>query len=105
MVNYYRALVRGGGGRRQQKAGFPTIETPTLMVWGEEDAALGIETTRGTDDFVSDLTLRYLPRVSDWVQQEQPEVVNAMMTAFREDEPVPYLTWEPKLVQAVKEQA
>ena len=105
MINYYRAALRGGGFRRQSALGFPVIETPTLMVWGEEDAALGIETTRGTDDYVANLTLRYLPRVSHWVQQEQPEVVNAMMRAFLENEPVPYLTWEPKLVQAVKEEA
>ncbi len=105
MINYYRAALRGGGFRRQSAQGFPVIETPTLMVWGEEDPALGLETTRGTDDYVADLTLRYLPRVSHWVQQEQPEVVNAMMSAFIRDEPVPYLTWEPRLVDAVKEEA
>ena len=41
MVNYYRALVRGGSLRRQIALGFPQIETPTLVVWGEQDAALG----------------------------------------------------------------
>jgi len=34
MINYYRALVRGGGARRQSQQGFPVISTPTLMVWG-----------------------------------------------------------------------
>jgi pimeloyl-ACP methyl ester carboxylesterase len=61
MINYYRALVRGGGGRRQQQQGFPVIRIPTLMVWGEEDVALTKETTYATGEFVSDLTLRYLP--------------------------------------------
>ena len=28
MINYYRALVRGGGARRQARLGFPVIETP-----------------------------------------------------------------------------
>jgi pimeloyl-ACP methyl ester carboxylesterase len=82
MIDYYRALVRGGGGRRQRALGYPTIETPTLMIWGMEDHALGIETTMGTERFVSDLTLRYLPGVSHWVQQEAPETVNAMLEAW-----------------------
>jgi hypothetical protein len=31
---------------------------------------------------VHDLTLRYLPGVSHWVQQDAPETVNAMVSAF-----------------------
>ena len=46
---------------------------------------------------VSDLTIRYLPQVSHWVQQEAPEVVNAMMRSFLLGEPVPYLRWEATL--------
>jgi pimeloyl-ACP methyl ester carboxylesterase len=89
MLNYYRALIRGGGGRRQEKLGFPVIETPTLMLWGEEDVALSKETTIGTEACVRDLTLRYLPGVSHWVQQEAPESVNAMLEAWLEGRPVP----------------
>jgi epoxide hydrolase 4 len=88
MLNYYRALLRGGA-RRQQRLGYPVIDTPTLMLWGEADVALGKETTYGTERFVSNLTLRYLPRVSHWVQQEAPEVVNAMLEAWLCDRPVP----------------
>jgi hypothetical protein len=33
--------------------------------------------------------LRYLPNVSHWVQQEAPETVNAMLTAFLRGERVP----------------
>jgi pimeloyl-ACP methyl ester carboxylesterase len=98
MINYYRALVRGGGARRQQQQGFATIRIPTLMVWGEDDVALTKETTYGTDKYVEDLTIRYLPRVSHWVQQDAPEAVNAMMRAFLAGEPVPELRWQPMLV-------
>jgi pimeloyl-ACP methyl ester carboxylesterase len=59
------------------------------MVWGEEDTALGKATTVGTDQYVRDLTLRYLPGVSHWVQQEAPERVNAMIEAWIKGEPVP----------------
>ncbi|MBX3706689.1 MAG: alpha/beta hydrolase [Pseudomonadales bacterium] len=97
MVNYYRALVRGGGAKRQRAAGFPVIETPTLMVWGEDDVALTKETTYGTDRYVRDLTIRYLPHVSHWVQQEAPEAVNAMIRAFLLGRPVPCVKWRMEL--------
>jgi pimeloyl-ACP methyl ester carboxylesterase len=89
MINYYRALVRGGGADRQRQLGYPMIDTPTLMIWGENDTALCKETTYGTDAHVRDLTLRYLPNVSHWVQQEAPEVVNAMLAAWLTGKPVP----------------
>jgi len=89
MLNYYRALVRGGGAARQRRLGYPIIDIPTLMIWGEEDVALRKETTYGTDAFVRDLTLRYLPGVSHWVQQEAPETVNAMLAAWLTGQPVP----------------
>jgi pimeloyl-ACP methyl ester carboxylesterase len=60
------------------------------MIWGEEDAALGKATTVGTERYVKNLTLRYLPGVSHWVQQEAPERVNAMIEAWLKDEPVPF---------------
>ena len=73
MINYYRAntdlLDRYPGAP-------PVIETPTLIVWGEEDTALGIELTRGYEPFVRDLTLQTLPNVSHWVQQEAAGEVN-----------------------------
>jgi len=89
MLNYYRAFIRGGGARRQLRLGPRTIETPTLMLWGEQDVALTRETTYGTDAFVSDLTLRYLPEASHWVQQDAPEAVNRMLRAWLRGEAVP----------------
>jgi len=89
MLNYYRAFIRGGGAARQRKLGTPVIDTPTLMLWGEEDVALTKQTTYGTDAYVSDLTLRYLPRVSHWVQQDDPDTVNRMLAAWLAGETVP----------------
>jgi len=87
MINYYRAALRGG--RASANEALPVIETPTLLVWGLEDVALSKETTDGTDDHVTDLTMRFLPGVSHWVQQEAPEVVNAMVLAWLDGKPVP----------------
>lgn len=98
MINYYRALLRGGGAKRQRALGMPKITTPTLMIWGEEDQALTKETTYGTQDYVDELIIRYLPRVSHWVQQEQPDAVNAMIEAFIKGQPVPEFRWVAELV-------
>lgn len=76
MINWYRAALRLQG----KLAGpWPHIRIPTLIVWGEEDAALGVELLNGTDAYVPDLTIRRLPKVSHWVQQEAPDKVNAIL--------------------------
>lgn len=80
MVNWYRAAARGGKGALGR--GKPVVDVPTLVVWGEEDAALGVELLDGTDRFVPDLTIRRLPGVSHWVQQEAPEAVNAILEGW-----------------------
>jgi pimeloyl-ACP methyl ester carboxylesterase len=78
MINYYRAAVRA----RLPERPWPVIQTPTLIVWGEEDAALGLETLEGTEGYVRDLTVRRLPGVSHWVQQEAPEAVNLILAEW-----------------------
>jgi pimeloyl-ACP methyl ester carboxylesterase len=89
MINYYRSAARGGGMARQVALGFPIIKIPTLMIWGEQDTALSRKTTIGTEDYVADLTLRYLPQASHWVQQDAPDEVNAILTAWLKNEVVP----------------
>ncbi|HEY6969665.1 MAG TPA: alpha/beta hydrolase [Candidatus Angelobacter sp.] len=88
MLNWYRAAFRRGASRPRRK-GFPMIHTRTLMIWGEEDTALDKSTTYDTHHYVSDLTLRYLPGVSHWVQQDATEAVNEMMVCFLTGKPVP----------------
>ncbi|MBI1212696.1 MAG: alpha/beta fold hydrolase [Alphaproteobacteria bacterium] len=87
MINYYRAAMRAGEAAMNPQPG--TVDTPTLMIWGEEDVALDKATTIGTDKYVKNLTMRYLPGVSHWVQQEAPEKVNAMIEAWLKDQAVP----------------
>jgi pimeloyl-ACP methyl ester carboxylesterase len=84
MLNYYRAFGLGGGMARQRTVGYPVIEVPVLMIWGEADTALSKETTYGTEAYVRDLKIHYLPNVSHWVQQEAPEAVNGLLVAFLE---------------------
>jgi pimeloyl-ACP methyl ester carboxylesterase len=83
-LNYYRALLRQGARRMFSGSGM-RVQAPTLMIWGERDFALGKELTYGTERFVSDLRIHYLPNCSHWVQQERPDEVNQFMLDFLGD--------------------
>ncbi|TVQ09916.1 MAG: alpha/beta hydrolase [Leptolyngbya sp. DLM2.Bin27] len=78
MLNYYRAIAQSDWWRQS----WGVLEVPTLLIWGEDDAALGKELSVGTEDYVSNLRLRYIPQCSHWVQQEKPHQVNALMAEF-----------------------
>jgi pimeloyl-ACP methyl ester carboxylesterase len=77
MINYYRNIFTSA---RPQD--WSLLDVPTLMIWGEEDTALGKELTYGTQEFVRDFQIRYIPNCSHWVQQEKPELVNQYMREF-----------------------
>jgi pimeloyl-ACP methyl ester carboxylesterase len=89
MLNWYRALIRGGGLRRFRAGKVPIIHVPTLFLWGDADTALSLRTTVGTEKYVSDLTFRVFPSVSHWIQQEAPEAVNTMIEAWLSGQKVP----------------
>ena len=82
MIDWYRALGRGGGLRRQGKLGWTKITVPTLLLWGEEDRFLAKYTTFGTERYVEELEVEYLPGVSHWVQQDAPEACAAALRRF-----------------------
>ncbi|MEM1392536.1 MAG: alpha/beta hydrolase [Cyanobacteria bacterium P01_A01_bin.80] len=78
MINYYRNIFSA----RMLNQNWSILEVPTLMIWGEEDTALGKELTYGTEAYVQDFQIKYIPNCSHWVQQEQPELVNQYMREF-----------------------
>ena len=79
-INYYRANARRGMGKL---AGTDTVVcAPTLVVWGEQDFALGKELNDRLARYVPDLTLHFIPDASHWVQQDRPDLVNEYMLAF-----------------------
>ena len=75
-VNWYRAALRHPARLANP---VPMIEVPTMMVWGEDDIALGKELTYGTAEFARDFAIHYLPNTSHWVQQEEPATVNQLL--------------------------
>jgi epoxide hydrolase 4 len=79
MINYYRAnfpVLQRGAGKHAK------LTTPTLMIWGEDDLALDIALTQGNEQHVADFTLRKLPGVSHWVQQDAPDRVNELIAEW-----------------------
>jgi len=77
-VNYYRAAFRDGLRPRA-----PRITAPTLLIWGEDDLALGKELTYGMESlFVGELRIEYLANTSHWVMEERPAEVNRLLLDF-----------------------
>ena len=65
------------------------ISAPTLLIWGEQDIALGIELTTGLELCVSNIQIKRIPDSGHWVQQEQPEKVNQYMLDFLQSIHIP----------------
>ncbi|WP_413199178.1 alpha/beta fold hydrolase [Nostoc piscinale] len=78
MLNYYRNVFS----HFLPNKNWGILNIPTLMIWGENDTALGKELTYGTDTYVSNLQIQYIPHCGHWVQQEQPQLVNRYMREF-----------------------
>jgi len=78
MLNYYRNIFQSLG----QGQSWEILKIRTLMIWGEQDTALGKELTYSTQEYVQDLTIRYISDSSHWVQQEQPDLVNQYIREF-----------------------
>jgi pimeloyl-ACP methyl ester carboxylesterase len=79
MLNYYRCIFQSLFKSQPQ---WGILNVPTLMIWGEKDTALGKELTYGTEAYVSDFRIKYIPNSNHWVQQEQPQLVNQYMHEF-----------------------
>ncbi|OUL22022.1 alpha/beta hydrolase [Nostoc sp. 106C] len=78
MLNYYRNVFQ----QRILKRNWGILEVPTLMIWGENDTALGKELSYGTEAYVNNFQIKYIPNCSHWVQQEKPDLVNQYIRDF-----------------------
>jgi len=105
-INYYRAAFRSPEARalwprwlrrflygersieglRERLEDWPRITAPTLLVWGEQDVALGRELSVGMEPLIAGpFEVKYIPLSGHWVQQEQPQVVNGYLLDFLGD--------------------
>ena len=107
-IHFYRAAVRAGaqesrarisgrfsglgnaldsvfGPAQSEPTTYASISAPTLLLWGEQDTALGKELTEGMDSlFEGPFELTYLPDCGHWIQQECSEDVNRLLLDFLE---------------------
>jgi epoxide hydrolase 4 len=79
-LNYYRQIFRRSP--RNQGSHNRQISAPTLLVWGEQDIALGIALTYNLENWVPRLQIRRIAASGHWVQQEQPDQVNRYLLEF-----------------------
>lgn len=84
-LNYYRANLGAGGGAWAALTQQLKITSPTTLLWGEQDPALGqsaVEATSGYVDGPYDLVV--LEGAGHWLQFERPDEVSRSLTrAFK----------------------
>ena len=75
-LNYYRANLGAGGGAWAALAQEVKISTPTVLVWGDEDPALGRRAVEATANHVQGpYRLEVLEGAGHWLQFERPAEV------------------------------
>jgi pimeloyl-ACP methyl ester carboxylesterase len=80
VINYYRAAIR----HMSSMDTSTPLPMPVLMLWGEQDKALGKELTYNTKEYCSDLEIIYDPTSGHFIQYDNPELVNNKLLEFFE---------------------
>lgn len=79
-INYYRAMLQT---KPNLKIFDKKIQSPTLLIWGEGDKALGKELTYNTEKYIdAAYEVKYIPNCSHWTQNDCPELVNEFLLDF-----------------------
>ncbi len=77
MIDWYRAGFRFKPGKRASP-----IEGPALLIWAEDDVALGKPLTYGLERWVPHLQIHYIAHCGHWVQNEAAQEVNRRLMEF-----------------------
>lgn len=88
-LNYYRASpLRPDGHGRQELAALTLpreitrVLVPTLVIWGERDAALRPGLLEGLDAHVDLLTVQRVRQATHWIVHEEPALVARSIAGF-----------------------
>jgi pimeloyl-ACP methyl ester carboxylesterase len=80
-LNYYRANLAAGGGAWAALTQQLRITSPTTLLWGDEDPALGRRAVEATAAHVNGpYELVVLKGAGHWLQFERPDEVSAALT-------------------------
>jgi len=78
MLNWYRALAR----YRPALPANPRVRVPTLILWGQDDIALGFEMVQPSVDLCDRVKLVVYRGASHWVQHDEKKAVAEELTRF-----------------------
>ena len=78
-LDYYRA---NAGRQMLRRAPMKPITSPTLVIWGERDPALGTALLDDLEALVPGVRIHRIPDASHWVQNEAPGEVNRVLIDF-----------------------
>jgi pimeloyl-ACP methyl ester carboxylesterase/2-polyprenyl-6-methoxyphenol hydroxylase-like FAD-dependent oxidoreductase len=81
-VNHYRALARLAIREPNRSV---RIETPVMVIWGEQDPYLGVELAEPDRLWVPNLRMERVPDAGHWLQIDRPEIVNPLLLDFLHD--------------------
>lgn len=81
MINWYRAL------RKRRKLRSERVRVPTMILWGERDAALEFPLALAALRRCDQGRLFRFPNATHWLQHEEPEDVNHLLRAFLSSSP------------------
>jgi pimeloyl-ACP methyl ester carboxylesterase len=85
-LNYYRANLGQGGGAWASLTRELKITTPTTLLWGDEDPALGRRAVEATAERVEGpFRLEILEGAGHWLQFERPDQVSDALTRNAKD--------------------
>ena len=80
-LNYYRANLGAGGGAWAALTQELKITTPTTLLWGDQDPALGRRAVEATAEHVEGaFSLEVLEGAGHWLQFERPDEVSRSLT-------------------------
>jgi pimeloyl-ACP methyl ester carboxylesterase len=80
-LNYYRANLGAGGGTWAALTQELKVGTPTALLWGDQDPALGRRAVEATADHVEGpYRLEVLEGAGHWLQFERPDEVSKALT-------------------------
>jgi pimeloyl-ACP methyl ester carboxylesterase len=81
-LNYYRANLSPEGGAWESLSRLGPITAPTVLLWGDQDPALGRRAAEETERHVEgEYRLEVLEGAGHWLQFERPEEVSRAIVA------------------------
>jgi epoxide hydrolase 4 len=82
-LNYYRNWLSPQAWFTKLQEPLSSIQVPTLVLWGQEDAVLSPSLAKGFERFIPNpFRFKLIPECGHWIQQEAPQLVNLELLSF-----------------------